>query len=404
VEPVVVLVLPFDATMPVPRYQIFIEPVLRFLARNESSVAAGEAHDVAARELGLTEADMSTQLRSGGLIYKNRAGWAFDRLKRAGLAVAMADGVWQITLAGREFATANPTLTSSQLDALAAGAPDLGADTTSSRAVARVAQRGATPVGDRKAYRLQARPLAIGGQADVYEAVRKRDNRVFVLKRVRDRFADAPRMRREIEFQSSVVHEHVMPIVDWDSQNFTWYVMPRGKRTMAELTRPVPRELICVLLRSVASALEVAHAAGHPHRDVKPSNIIDLGDDRNAQRWVLADWGLTRRRLGETTAQLTKTGHALGTDGYAPPEAYRDAHNVGPSGDIYSLGQVIAWAIGVDPIPNVAPKVGDPWGPIVESMTRLNAAERLQSVGELRKALGGVCSAEGGPGAERTIP
>jgi len=37
------------ATMPVPRYQLFIEPILRFLARHEGSVAARDA-DAAAKK------------------------------------------------------------------------------------------------------------------------------------------------------------------------------------------------------------------------------------------------------------------------------------------------------------------------------------------------------------------
>jgi restriction system protein len=36
-------------------------------------------------------------------IYRNRAGWAHDRLKRAGLSSSPRRGSWQITQAGREF-------------------------------------------------------------------------------------------------------------------------------------------------------------------------------------------------------------------------------------------------------------------------------------------------------------
>src|SRR4051812_258521 len=116
--------------MPVPPYHLFIEPVLRFLARHESSVTAGEAHDAAARALGLTPADMAVQLRSGGPVYKNRAGWAFSRLKRAGLAAATTDGVWQLTEQGRRFENANPALTNNQVAELAMVAPDAGAGIT----------------------------------------------------------------------------------------------------------------------------------------------------------------------------------------------------------------------------------------------------------------------------------
>ncbi len=43
-------------------------------------------------------------LSSGAqLVYKNRAGWAHDRLKRAGLSDSPRRGWWQLTEAGRRF-------------------------------------------------------------------------------------------------------------------------------------------------------------------------------------------------------------------------------------------------------------------------------------------------------------
>jgi len=41
-------------------------------------------------------------------IYRNRAGWANDRLKRAGLSSSPRRGSWQITQAGREFLERQP--------------------------------------------------------------------------------------------------------------------------------------------------------------------------------------------------------------------------------------------------------------------------------------------------------
>ncbi len=194
-------------------------------------------------------------------------------------------------------------------------------------------------------------------------------------------------MRREIEVQSSLQHINIMPILDWDRLKYTWYVMPRGRRAMSELKRPVEPTLLCEIVMSVAAALDFAHAAGHPHRDVKPPNIIELSDEHGEGRWVLADWGLTRRAPGTTTAEWTKTGQFLGSAGFAPPEAYRDAHNVGVPGDVYALGQVIAWATGVDPVPNVAPTVAAPWQQLVEPMTQQEARLRPQTMAEVQRLL-----------------
>ena len=69
--------------MPVPTYDQFIEPLLRFLAQHPDGVTARQASDAAAAALGATEEQKQELLPSGAQpIYRNRAGWAHDRLKR----------------------------------------------------------------------------------------------------------------------------------------------------------------------------------------------------------------------------------------------------------------------------------------------------------------------------------
>lgn len=156
---------------------------------------------------------------------------------------------------------------------------------------------------------------------------------------------------------------------------------------MSDLLRPIDTAPLLEIVDSVVAALEVSHSAGHPHRDVKPPNVIELENESGETRWVLADWGLTRRAPGATTARRTNTGQFLGTEGFAPPEAYRDAHNVGVPGDVYALGQLIAWAHGVDPVPNISAIVPGPWQQIVEVMTQQDASKRPQSMAEVRLLL-----------------
>lgn len=95
--------------MPVPTYDQFIEPLLRFLAVHPDGVAAKLAHEQAANALGLTDEDRQELLPSGAQpIYKNRAGWAHDRLKRAGLSRSPRRGFWKITHDGAIFIKEHP--------------------------------------------------------------------------------------------------------------------------------------------------------------------------------------------------------------------------------------------------------------------------------------------------------
>ncbi len=129
--------------MTVPSYDQFIEPILRFLAQNPDGTPAKSAHDAAAAVLGLTEEDRQEMLASGTqLVYKNRAGWAHDRLKRAGLSSSPRRGFWKLTAEGSAFVKKYPPPLSEDLTQKLAmdfvgvrlkvpGAPDEPALTTS---------------------------------------------------------------------------------------------------------------------------------------------------------------------------------------------------------------------------------------------------------------------------------
>jgi restriction system protein len=102
--------------MPVPSYDQFIEPILRFLAKNPDGAPAKLAHDAAAVALGLTDEDRAQMLSSGTQqVYKNRAGWAHDRLKRAGLSSSPKRGFWKLTPEGSNFAQTHPAPLPSEL-------------------------------------------------------------------------------------------------------------------------------------------------------------------------------------------------------------------------------------------------------------------------------------------------
>ncbi|HHT2065894.1 TPA: restriction endonuclease [Klebsiella pneumoniae] len=86
--------------MAVPTYDKFIEPVLRFLAGKPEGVPARDAHEAAADALNLDDNQRAEVIASGQLVYKNRAGWAHDRLKRVGLSQSLSRGKWCLTPEG----------------------------------------------------------------------------------------------------------------------------------------------------------------------------------------------------------------------------------------------------------------------------------------------------------------
>ncbi len=113
--------------MAVPTYDKFIEPVLRFLASRPGGAPAREAHESAATALAIAESDKQELLPRGTQpVYKNRAGWAHDRLKRAGLSNSPRRGYWQLTADGATYAASHPTpLPPEEVEKLAIGFMDV---------------------------------------------------------------------------------------------------------------------------------------------------------------------------------------------------------------------------------------------------------------------------------------
>ncbi|AKF11175.1 serine/threonine-protein kinase [Sandaracinus amylolyticus] len=92
-----------------------------------------------------------------------------------------------------------------------------------------------------------------------------------------------------------------------------------------------PAEVIDVAAQ-IAGAIDVAHAAGIIHRDVKPDNIL-VAEDGRAK---LADFGVAR----VPDAALTKEGQFLGTPCYAAPETLAKGSYSARS-DLFSFAAVV---------------------------------------------------------------
>jgi serine/threonine-protein kinase len=90
------------------------------------------------------------------------------------------------------------------------------------------------------------------------------------------------------------------------------------------------------VLLEVASALQVAHARGFVHRDVRPGNVLW---DEDHKRALLTDFGIAAILAsgGEEVTRLTRTGQLLGDPRYLSPEQLEDK-DVTEHADIYQLG------------------------------------------------------------------
>lgn len=87
--------------MPIPPYQKFIEPILRYLALHTQGARIRDVYEAVATGLGLSDEEkLETYPTGWDTIYKNRARFAHDRLKRAGLSSGPQPHFWQLTTQG----------------------------------------------------------------------------------------------------------------------------------------------------------------------------------------------------------------------------------------------------------------------------------------------------------------
>ncbi|MGN5734696.1 serine/threonine-protein kinase [Arthrobacter psychrochitiniphilus] len=202
----------------------------------------------------------------------------------------------------------------------------------------------------------------------------------------------ARRFAREINALKKAAGRHTIPVVDF-ADDFSWYVMPRAEGDLNSFKVPMEAHSVLAVLEAIAESLRSLHAAGEVHRDLKPANVLRL-KDALGERWVVADFGIVRNPSGETTADLTRTGQFLGTDGWAAPEQSKDAHGVTPAADVYSAGLIAAWMLtGLHPNDGAAASLSSaPMSNAIYRAISERASRRHQSMDDFiatcRKELG----------------
>ncbi|MBE7483451.1 MAG: serine/threonine protein kinase [Polyangiaceae bacterium] len=227
----------------------------------------------------------------------------------------------------------------------------------------RVCPRDATPLADApedadplvgatlaESYEI-TRVLGEGGMGRVYEARHTRlPNKRFAIKMLHHELARQPevvaRFQREAEAMAAIEHANVVGVYDVnraaDGRPYIVQELLEGEELGKYLDRvgKLPPSTAVSVVRQVCRALAAAHARGIVHRDVKPENVILLGD-LAAPRVKMVDFGISK--LDEGSA-LTKTGVVMGTPAYMAPEQAR-GDRVDARADVYAAGAILYRAL-----------------------------------------------------------
>lgn len=184
--------------------------------------------------------------------------------------------------------------------------------------------------------------LGEGGVGRVFVATDKVDRRRLALKVLRAELAGDPmqaeRFVREARLLQELEHPHLVKGYRVAREGETIFcameLLPGRclQEVLAEHGRLDEEQALQIVL-DVASALDVLHARGLVHRDVKPGNVM-WSPERGA---VLIDLGfaLAGSASGESGATTAGTVH------YIAPEQARGSTNLDVRADIYALGATL---------------------------------------------------------------
>jgi tetratricopeptide (TPR) repeat protein len=219
--------------------------------------------------------------------------------------------------------------------------------------------------------------LGKGGMGVVYKARQVQLGRVVALKMLRSASAgrqDLIRFRIEAEAVARLQHPNIVQVHEIGEHEgqpyFSLEYLEGGSLDQQLAGKPLAPEAAGRLVETLARAIHFAHERGVIHRDLKPANVllVEASGGREPQasggrqppvepappgvtgtggsRPPLAaltpkitDFGLARR-LDDGSRQ-TQSGVVVGTPSYMAPEQAEGKRDVGPLGDVYSLGAIL---------------------------------------------------------------
>ena len=259
--------------------------------------------------------------------------------------------------------------------------------------------------------------LGRGGMGEVYLAEHIALQRQEAIKILKASLATDPqfvsRFRREARAVNRLRHPNIIAVYDFgqlaDKRFYLSMEYANGVSVYQALKATdrfeVPRALH--VLGQLSYAVHHAHSRGVVHRDLKPDNLILVGDDETLK---VLDFGVAKivaPDFDESMA-LSNTNMVWGSPRYMSPERVRGIGD-DPRSDIYAIG-VLAFEllVGAPPFEGTSDEVirshlkrqPDPpsvWLPLPAELDAIvlkclakNADDRFQSAADLFAALGKV--------------
>jgi serine/threonine-protein kinase len=194
-------------------------------------------------------------------------------------------------------------------------------------------------------YRLD-RVIGRGGMAVVYAGEHLELQNTVAIKVLDEVWAtDADAVERfllEARVASSLHHANIVSVSDLgrllDGRPYLVMPMIAGEdlATLLMHEGPMPAHRVALMLKGVASALDLIHAKGLLHRDIKSENLMHVLHEDGTESVLVLDFGIASACLSRIGS---KEGAWSGTPEFMPPEALM-GRPPDQRADVYALATV----------------------------------------------------------------
>jgi len=188
--------------------------------------------------------------------------------------------------------------------------------------------------------------LGMGGMGVVYRAFDRELQEPVAIKTLRpEAMSGDPvaleRFKQEIRLARKIAHRNVVRTYDLGQVNGMYYltmeyVEGTSLKQLISSRGKLPLPVTLTIGKQLCRALEVAHAEGVIHRDIKPQNMVV----EPSGFLKVMDFGIARLANPPKGKGLTEAGMSIGTPDYMSPEQLSGGE-LDPRSDLYSAGVVL---------------------------------------------------------------
>ena len=188
--------------------------------------------------------------------------------------------------------------------------------------------------------------VGAGGMGVVYRAFDRELQEPVAIKTLKPEAmaggtAALERFKQEIRLARRIAHCNVVRTYDLGEQHGMYYltmeyVEGTSLKQLIVTRGKLPVAVTLTVGKQLCRALEVAHAEGVIHRDIKPQNIVV----EPSGFLKVMDFGIARLANPPQGKGLTEAGTSIGTPDYMSPEQLSGAE-LDPRSDLYAAGVVL---------------------------------------------------------------